>query len=62
MSGGSFYRRNKLTNKDGMIYSVNDLAVGNVINVLGQKILIYDADKATRDYFRFPKNKFHIIY
>ena len=52
MSGGTFLKRGQLQKKDGSLYSPDDLSVGNTLEVMGQKILIYDADKNTRDYFR----------
>jgi hypothetical protein len=59
MTGGTFYKRSQLkTQKGTSFYSVKDFAVGNVINTLGQEILIYDADKNTRDYFRLIENEY----
>jgi hypothetical protein len=52
MAGGTFYKRAQLRKSEGTFYSAIDLAVGNVLEVLGQQILIYDADQNTRDYFR----------
>jgi len=52
MPGGTFYKRAQLKKSDGSFYSAIDLAVGNVLEVLGRQILIYDADQNTRDYFR----------
>ena len=52
MNGGSFFSRSELKRQDGSYIPLKELSVGNTIHVLGQDILIYDADRKTRDYFR----------
>ena len=52
MSGGCFANRAIYQKKDGTDYTIKDLSVGNTIQGRGQDILIYDADKNTREYFR----------
>ena len=52
MKGGTFYRRGSLKKPDGSLYIPDDFSIGNVIDVLGHSISIYDVDKKTRDYFR----------
>lgn len=32
---------------------IRDLAPGNIVNILGREIFVSDADKFTRDYFRY---------
>jgi DUF1126 PH-like domain len=52
MSGGTFLKRGQLKKKNGDFFTAVDFAVGNTVKVVGQSVLIYDADKNTRDYFR----------
>jgi hypothetical protein len=52
IDGGLFFARRKTKKLEGGFLQLEDLAVGNVVSILGQEIHIYDADKFTRDYFR----------
>ena len=52
MSGGCFANRAIYQKEDGTEYTAKDLSIGNTIHVRGQDVLIYDADKNTREYFR----------
>ena len=38
---------------NGERLELRDLAPGNVVKILGREIHIFDADKFTRDYFRY---------
>jgi hypothetical protein len=52
LEGGVFYGRARLSNDDGGMVNLRDLAPGNVLRALGREIHIFDADSFTRDYFR----------
>lgn len=52
IKGGAFYKRNSLLKTDKTPLELIDLAPGNIVSVLGQHILITDADVYTREYFR----------
>jgi DUF1126 PH-like domain len=52
LEGGVFFKRARLIKADGNPLAVRDLAPGNVLHALGREIHIYDADSATRDFFR----------
>lgn len=56
LTGGNFFARGPLKKVDGNQAQPVDFAVGNSIDVLGQKILITDADAFSRDYFRKQLN------
>lgn len=57
MSGGAFCSRRRIKKlNDGQYVTIEDLAVGNVLMVLGQEIHITDADAFTYDYFRRELN------
>jgi hypothetical protein len=52
INGGVFFARGRTKKTNGEFLQLRDLAPGNVINILGRDIHLYDADKFTRDYFR----------
>eukprot|EP00596_Hydrurales_sp_CCMP1899_P008495 CAMPEP_0119045416 /NCGR_PEP_ID=MMETSP1177-20130426/39552_1 /TAXON_ID=2985 /ORGANISM="Ochromonas sp, Strain CCMP1899" /LENGTH=677 /DNA_ID=CAMNT_0007017137 /DNA_START=91 /DNA_END=2121 /DNA_ORIENTATION=+ len=52
INGGVFFARGRTKKINGDFLQLRDLAPGNVINILGRDIHLYDADKFTRDYFR----------
>ena len=54
--GGGFFKKAPLKKRDGKLVSLQDLHVGNVLDVLGRSIKICDADKMTREYFRRTLN------
>ena len=58
MTGGRFLKRSKLPIKDpssGVVRAIEpqDLFPGCSVPMVGRDIIITDADKFTRDYFRY---------
>ena len=52
IEGGIFFTRGRTKKINGEYLEIRDLAPGNIVNILGREIHIFDADKCTRDYFR----------
>jgi hypothetical protein len=56
LAQGRFYKKDFLLKDNGGFLKAEDLYVGNTVSLLGQKILIYDADEATRNYYAKHEN------
>ena len=50
--GGQFYKRNYLKKDDQTDITIQDLAIGGVLTMLGHDFFITDCDAFTRGYFR----------
>ena len=57
--GGQFFKRNYLKKDDQSEITVQDLAIGSTLTLLGHDFFLTDCDVFTRGYFRLVRYIFH---